>query len=265
MKLLQTVFEVPHISFTNSFFTNSLIKSRIMMLQKKSNPRKTWRYALALPVIALMLFLNCTQEIQTKVEPEANLTENELIDLYVKNAKQKMEQGESYEAQLNLLKQEYDLKPDKNLKLNMVTLYTLVTNDKKSPYRKIDDYTNEGLNYKENPDAIPFSLVNTVPVYENADPTDKDFFQNYIQKHIRKNFVYPNEALDAGIQGRVYLSFVIDEKGKVHVENVRGPDTTLENACIEIFEKMPNASTPATLNGESVAMKMSVPITFKIQ
>jgi protein TonB len=119
-------------------------------------------------------------------------------------------------------------------------------------------------NFRVNPEVIPFASVSTYPVYENADPTDIEFFQNYIQKHIRENFEYPNEAMDAGIQGRVFVSFTIDEFGEININGVRGPSPILEDAVHELMLKLPKASAPATKDGKPVDMNMSIPVTFKL-
>uniref|UniRef100_UPI004049E93C energy transducer TonB n=1 Tax=Flavobacterium sp. TaxID=239 RepID=UPI004049E93C len=271
-KLLQTFFEVPNMTFTNSFFSKSLIKTRMMMLQKKSNPRKTWRYAMALPVIAVMLFLNCTQEaiVEPEAEPAANLSEKELVIFYMEEAMLKKKQGISYKEQIELIKNGSSATKKEHNVIKIVAISFLDFDEEKALDlgKNWDNVSkNHSLikpNFSINPDAIPFALVNTVPVYENANPTDKDFFQSFIQKHIRENFVYPNEAMDAGIQGRVFVSFTIDEFGEININGVRGPSPILEDAVHELMLKLPKASAPATIDGKPVDMKMSVPITFKL-
>ena len=271
-KLLQTLFEVPNFNFANSFFSTSLIKTRMNMLHKKSNPRKSWRYAMALPVIALMLFLNCTQEaiVEPKVEPNANLTEQELVVFYMEEAMLKKKQGISYEQQIELIKNgsETENKQHNVIKILAISFLDIDENRALDLGKNWDKVSkNHSLmkpNFRVNPEAIPFASVSTYPVYENADPTDIEFFQNYIQKHIRENFVYPNEAMDAGIQGRVFVSFTIDEFGEININGVRGPSPILEDAVHELMLKLPKASAPATKDGKPVDMNMSIPVTFKL-
>ncbi|MEZ4968603.1 MAG: TonB family protein [Flavobacteriaceae bacterium] len=64
--LLSQVFQTQHISFINPFFKSSLIKKRILMLQK-SKSKKVWRlkYLLLLPLVVVML-------IYTSVEAQEN-------------------------------------------------------------------------------------------------------------------------------------------------------------------------------------------------
>ena len=56
-QLLSQVFQTEHISFINQFFTKSLIKKRIVMLQK-SKSKRVWqlKYLLLVPLVMGMLF-----------------------------------------------------------------------------------------------------------------------------------------------------------------------------------------------------------------
>jgi len=56
--LLSQVFKTNNISFTNTFYKQSLIKNRIIMLQKIKSPRRfKLKYLLVLPLLAFMLFV----------------------------------------------------------------------------------------------------------------------------------------------------------------------------------------------------------------
>ncbi|HDZ06802.1 hypothetical protein LCGC14_0243340 [marine sediment metagenome] len=63
-QLLAQVFQTEHISFINQFFTKSLIKKRIVMLQK-SKSKKVWqlKYLLLVPVLlGMLLYTSCEME-----------------------------------------------------------------------------------------------------------------------------------------------------------------------------------------------------------
>ena len=45
-----------------------------------------------------------------------------------------------------------------------------------------------------------------------------------MNNHIRRNFRYPEIAQEMGIQGRVYVNFVIDKDGSITNIRMRGPD-----------------------------------------
>ena len=55
-----------------------------------------------------------------------------------------------------------------------------------------------------------------------------------MNKHIRKNFRYPEIAQEMGIQGRVYVNFIIAKDGQITNIRMRGPDKNLENEAERI-------------------------------
>ncbi|WP_423997470.1 TonB family protein [Maribacter sp. IgM3_T14_3] len=70
-QLLAQVFQTEHISFINQFFTQSLIKKRIIMLQK-SKSKKVWqlKYLLLVPmVLGMLLYTSC------EVDPKSDSKE----------------------------------------------------------------------------------------------------------------------------------------------------------------------------------------------
>jgi TonB family protein len=116
-----------------------------------------------------------------------------------------------------------------------------------------------------NSEKVPFGLVEQVPVFpgcENAEDT-RACFNQHMQEHIRKNFRYPQEAIDQGIQGRVNILFTIDQSGKVTGIRKRGPSEYLENEAVRIIEKLPQMK-PGMQQGAAVQVPYSIPITFSL-
>jgi len=112
-------------------------------------------------------------------------------------------------------------------------------------------------------ETIPFIEVAQVPQFENCPLADRDCFQSELQNHIRKNFIYPEEAIANQITGKVYCSFIIQNNGLIVIKAIRAPDPILENAVQEIMMKLPKLK-PAVHEGRPVAMSMSIPISFKL-
>jgi TonB family protein len=85
-----------------------------------------------------------------------------------------------------------------------------------------------------------------------------------MSKHITKNFKYPQDAFNAGIQGRVLVQFTIDEQGNVDAIQMRGPKDgdSLEKEASRIVNKLPKF-IPGKHNGKTVKVKYGIPITFK--
>ena len=57
--------------------------------------------------------------------------------------------------------------------------------------------------------------------------------------HISKNFQYPEIAQKMGIQGRVYVQFIIDTDSSVTRIRAIGPDKNLEREAYRIISKLP--------------------------
>jgi len=114
---------------------------------------------------------------------------------------------------------------------------------------------------------VPFAIIEDVPVFPGCEKVAKekrrDCLQDKVQQHIRKNFSYPESAMDAGIQGTVRVSFIIDKEGKVSVAHLRGPDKALEKEAERIISKLPQM-TPGKQRGKPVRMVMQIPIVFKL-
>ena len=85
-----------------------------------------------------------------------------------------------------------------------------------------------------------------------------------MNKHIRKNFRYPDIAQEMGIQGRVYVNFIISKDGSITNIRMRGPDKNLENEAARIIGRLPKM-TPGKQRGRSVRVTFSIPITFRLQ
>jgi|TARA_B110000285_G_scaffold207412_1_gene246750 protein TonB len=115
---------------------------------------------------------------------------------------------------------------------------------------------------------VPFAVIEDVPIFPGCEKVSKaerrDCFQEQINKHIRKNFRYPEIAQEMGIQGRVYVNFIIAKDGKITDIRMRGPDKNLEKEAQRIISKLPNM-TPGKQRGRPVRVPFSIPITFRLQ
>ena len=76
---------------------------------------------------------------------------------------------------------------------------------------------------------------------------------------------YPQIAKEYGIEGRVFVTFVIDKKGKVKdVEIIKGVDPNLDKEAKRVIESLPKF-TPGKQRGKAVRVQFTVPISFKLQ
>ena len=115
---------------------------------------------------------------------------------------------------------------------------------------------------------VPFAIIEDVPLFPGCERVPKSdrrkCFQEQIQKHISKNFRYPEIAQEMGIQGRVFVQFMIGKDGNISGIRTRGPDKNLEKEASRIISKLPRM-TPGKQRGRPVRVPFSIPITFRLQ
>lgn len=113
---------------------------------------------------------------------------------------------------------------------------------------------------------VPFSVIEDIPVFPGCEKGTKSekraCFQAKMEEHVAKNFRYPEQALDLGIQGKVFVIFIIDKDGYVTSIRSRGPDRILEKEAERIIKLLPRM-TPGKQRGKPVKVPYSVPIVFK--
>ena len=115
---------------------------------------------------------------------------------------------------------------------------------------------------------VPFAVIEDVPIFPGCESVTKSqrraCFQEQMNKHIRKNLRYPDIAQEMGIQGRVYVNFIIAKDGSITNIRMRGPDKNLENEAARIIGRLPKM-TPGKQRGRAVRVPFSIPITFRLQ
>lgn len=94
-------------------------------------------------------------------------------------------------------------------------------------------------------------------------PEAEACFKKALKTHIREHFQYPPEAFASEIQGRVIVDFEIDRGGRVANIQAKGAHALLEEEARRIISLLPPMN-PGRHQGQPVAVKLSVPIPFKL-
>lgn len=83
-------------------------------------------------------------------------------------------------------------------------------------------------------------------------------------KQIGKTLEYPKQARRMGIEGRVFVQFVVDKDGSLgDIKVVKGIGSGCDEAAVEALKKMPKWK-PGKQRGRPVKVRMSLPIMFKL-
>ena len=82
--------------------------------------------------------------------------------------------------------------------------------------------------------------------------------------YILENLKYPDQAKKAGVEGKVYIEFIVANNGEVKDAKVlRGIGAGCDKEALRVVANSPNW-TPAVHEGKTVNMKMVLPITFAL-
>lgn len=86
-----------------------------------------------------------------------------------------------------------------------------------------------------------------------------------LQKYLAQSVDYPVVAQENGIQGRVYIQFVINQNGEVtNATILRGVDPSLDREALRVVEAMPKWK-PGKQRNSPVRVSYIVPINFLLQ
>lgn len=84
-----------------------------------------------------------------------------------------------------------------------------------------------------------------------------------MMEFLSKNIKYPAVCLESGIQGRVFVSFVVDKDGKiVDVTVLKGVHEKLDAEAVRVVSSMP-AWTPGEMQGRKVKARFQLPVNFR--
>jgi protein TonB len=102
-----------------------------------------------------------------------------------------------------------------------------------------------------------FTIVEEMPSFPGGDAA--------LMKYLGNNIKYPAIAKDAGIQGTVYVTFVVDEKGEVKDAKVlRSIGGGCDEEAIRVVKSMPTWK-PGKQRGKSVKVQYNLPIRFTLK
>ncbi len=109
---------------------------------------------------------------------------------------------------------------------------------------------------EEEEEAQVFFIVENMPEFPGG-PLE-------LRKQIAQNVQYPEIAKENGIQGKVYVQFVVNRKGVVEqVKVVRGVDPALDKEAIRVISQLPKWK-PGSQRGKPVKVSFTVPINFQL-
>jgi len=106
-------------------------------------------------------------------------------------------------------------------------------------------------------EEMVFAIVEHPPQF----PGGEDKMYRFLKKKIK----YPKDARWKGIQGKVFITFVVTRDGSVtDVRIVRGVSKEIDAEALRVIKLMPKW-TPGTQNGRKVNVQFNLPINFALR
>lgn len=103
----------------------------------------------------------------------------------------------------------------------------------------------------------PLTFVERMPEFPGGEAA--------LAKYLAKNIRYPHLAQENGIQGTIFIQFVVNRDGTISQVKTNGAvkGGGLEEEAIRVVGKMPNWK-PGKQNGQLVAVYFNLPVSFRL-
>lgn len=114
-----------------------------------------------------------------------------------------------------------------------------------------------GKEVVEEAPATPFTIVEQMPEFPGGE--------GELMKYLGQKIVYPPIAKDNGIQGKVYVNFVVDANGDIRdAKVVRGIGGGCDEEALRVVKSMPKWKA-GKQNGRTVPVYYNLPIKFTLR
>lgn len=118
----------------------------------------------------------------------------------------------------------------------------------------VEEFTPVIIQEEEIEEEQIFTIVEDQPSFPGGDAA--------LMKYLQENLKYPTMAREAGIQGTVFVTFVVERDGSItDVRILRGVGGGLDEEAIRVVQSMPSW-TPGRQRGQAVRVQFNLPIRF---
>ena len=121
----------------------------------------------------------------------------------------------------------------------------------------VEDYTPVEVEEEEVVEQEVFTIVEEMPSYPGGEAK--------MYEYLGKNIKYPQIARESGIQGRVFVNYVVEPDGSVsNVKVLRGIGGGCDEEAMRVVKAMPKWK-PGKQRGKAVRVSYTLPVVFKLQ
>lgn len=170
------------------------------------------------------------------------------------------------------------------LPITVLAFFIVSCTDKDTPIETIDPADEITA---QSPEMEVFTVVEEMPTFNGGEPIE-------FRMYIAKNLIYPDEAVEAGVTGKIYIKFIVDKEGKVVIpdqetmakiegkpidevvvvsyrkiaEDAEEPDEKYIQLLKEEVKRVVSTSpdwTPGMQRGQAVNVMFTFPVNFVLQ
>ena len=113
------------------------------------------------------------------------------------------------------------------------------------------------------PVVIKADTIYDFPAYLPEFPGGQEALKNYLQS----NLVYPQDAIELGIEGKVFVSFVVFEDGSIQqitiLRGIKG-NMSCEKEVLRLIKRMPNWIPGKDNVGNELKARVKIPVVFNL-
>ena len=121
----------------------------------------------------------------------------------------------------------------------------------------IEEYVAPEIEEEEVVEQEIFQIVEEMPSFPGGDVK--------LMEYIAKNIKYPQIARESGIQGRVFIGFVVEPDGSIsNVKLLRGIGGGCDEEAMRVIKSLPKWK-PGKQRGKAVRVSYQIPVMFKLQ
>ena len=254
----------------NHFYKSKTLK-RIKMMEKNNNIR-WYRYALIVPVVATLFLAFSCQPDTEELEQQAIAESYEDVQVQLQNVNQQI-----HNVEKKYLDDPVILEKFKKIQYSLAGSFQSFSAWERKKKRELKAFeeiasSSDYSNYKaliERKDILEGKLMSlpdtdgVFTVVENQPTPEGGMGKFY--RYVGDNIKYPKEAREKGIEGKVFVQFVVNEYGELtDFKTLKG----IGGGCDEEAVRMLQAAAawnPGTTDGKPVPVRMVMPITFKFE
>ena len=121
----------------------------------------------------------------------------------------------------------------------------------------IEEYVAPEVVEEEVSETEIFQIVEEMPSFPGGE--------GKLMEYVAKNIKYPQIARETGIQGRVFVGFVVEPDGSIsNVKLLRGIGGGCDEEAMRVIKSLPKWK-PGKQRGKPVRVSYQIPVFFKLQ